>query len=295
MIRSLASTFALLLATAAVADPPKPVTPASVLADAPAADWQAVPPDHLMVMTLQGGARVVILLATDFAPGHVHNIETMAKAHWYDGLWIDRVQDGYVTQWGDPDDKKTLPPGVIAKTAAEYERAATGVPFTKLPYRDTYAAEVGLSGAWPVAREGGQAWLTHCYGMVGVGRSNNPDNGNGMELYAIIAQPALQLDRNITVVGRVLSGMEHLTALPRGQGAMGFYDSKDKMLPITSVRMASDLPAAEQPRFEMLNSGSPSFAAWVKIKANRKDDFYLRPAGALDLCSALPPVRERKK
>ncbi|NIJ09043.1 peptidylprolyl isomerase [Sphingomonas vulcanisoli] len=295
MIRSLTPALALLVATAALAaDPPKPATPASVLERAPAGDWAPVPLDHLMVMELAGGGRVAILLAPEFAPGHVGNIEAMAKAHWYDGLWIDRVQDGYVTQWGDPDDKKPLPPGAVEKLPAEYERPVAGLAFKALPYRDTFAPQVGLVGPWPVARDGATAWLTHCYGMVGVGRSNSPDNGNGMELYTIIAQPARQLDRNITVVGRVLWGMEHLTALPRGQGAMGFYDAKVKMLPIVRVTMANELPASDRPHLEMLRSDSASFDAWVHIKANRKDDFYVRPAGAIDLCSALPPVREIK-
>lgn len=296
MIRMLAPALALLLvAPAMAAEPPKPTTPASVLADAPAGDWAAIPADHLMVMELRGGGRVAILLAPDFAPAHVANIETMARSGWYDGLWVDRVQDGYVTQWGDPDDKKPLPPGAVAKVPAEYQRPAAGLAFKALPYRDTYAAEVGLANGWPVAREGGQAWLTHCYGMVGVGRDNAPDTGNGMELYTIIAQPARQLDRNIAVVGRVVLGMEHLTALPRGTAAMGFYEKKEAMLPIVRVRMASALPPAERPALEMLRSDSGSFAAWVKIKASRKDDFYVRPAGAVDLCSALPPVREAKR
>ena len=292
MIPPLASALALLVATAdPAADPPKPVTPVSVLEHAPAAAWAPVPPDHLMVMTLKGGAHVSILLASDFAPGHVSNIEAMATAHCYDGLCVDRVQDGYVTQWGDPDDKKTMPPGTQEKLADEYDRPAAGLAFKALPYRDTYASVVGLIGPWPVAREGATAWLTHCYGMGGVGRGNAPDNGNGMELYTIIAQPARQLDRNITVVGRVISGMEHLTSLPRGQGAMGFYDKKELMLPIVSVRMARDLPVAERPRFEMLRPESATFDAWIHARANRKDDFYVRPAGAVDLCSALPPVR----
>ncbi|WP_174275136.1 peptidylprolyl isomerase [Sphingomonas bacterium] len=290
MIRTFAPAFALALSTPAFAAAP-PVTPTTILADAPAADWVAISPDHLMVMELADGGRVAILLAPRFAPVHVANIEAMARTHWYDGLWIDRVQDGYVTQWGDPDGKKPLPAGTVAKPPAEYERAAAGLAFKPLPYRDTFAPQVGIADGWPAAREGGRAWLTHCYGMVGVGRDNAPDTGAGTELYAIIGQPARALDRNIAVVGRVVSGIDRLAALPRGAGAMGFYDKPAAMLPITRVRLAVDLPEGERPRLEMLRAESASFAAWVRAKANRKDDFYVRPAGAIDVCSVLPPVR----
>src|SRR5581483_4138859 len=143
----------------------------------------------------------------------------------------------------------------------------------------------------PVAESGGEAWLAHCYGMVGVGRDVNPDTGTGAELYAVIGQPPRQLDRNIAVVGRVLSGMPLLAAMPRGQGDLGFYANPAQRIPIKSVRLAADLPPAQRPRFEVLKTYSPTFHAWMQVKANRQDDFFLRPAAGLDLCSALPPVR----
>jgi len=281
---------AALLLTAA-APPPKPVTPTSVIASAPASAWRELPADDLMVMDLKGGGQVVVLLATRFAPAHIGNIKTMAKAGYYDGLWIERVQDGYVVQWGDPDANKPQPAGVKPHLPAEYDFPAASVPIKPLPFRDAYAAKVGWSGGWPVASDGKATWLTHCYAMVGVGRNLAPDTGDGAELYAIIGQPARALDRNITVVGRVLAGMEQIAGLPRGTGDLGFYKTLEERLPIVRVRFASDIAPAERPRFAMLDTASPSFAAWLHVKANRKDDFYIRPAGALDICSALPPVK----
>ena len=127
--------------------------------------------------------------------------------------------------------------------------------------------------------------------MVGVGRDLNPDTGTGAELYAVIGQPPRGLDRNIAVVGRVLEGMDILAALPRGPGDMGFYADPDQRIPILSVRIAPDLPPAERPRFQVLKTCSATFRAWLHVKANRQDTFFLRPAGALDVCNALPPVR----
>jgi peptidylprolyl isomerase len=280
----------------AAAQKSAPVTPASVLAAAPAADWAAIAPDDLLLIELADGGRVAIALAPAFAPVHIANIRTLARAGWFDGLAIDRVQDGYVTQWGDIDDKKPLPTaGIVTPTPAEYERPAAGLAVQPLPYRDTFAERTGYVGPFPVGVEGGQAWMTHCYGIVGSGRNNNPDAGTGAEFYAVIGHSPRQLDRNIALVGRVVDGMERLTALPRGTAEMGFYAEPKQRTGIVRERIAADVPAGERPAFEYLRPNSASFRAWLHAKANRKDDFYLRPAGVIDLCGALPPVRAVQK
>jgi peptidylprolyl isomerase len=283
--------LAAIIATTAAVSAPAPITPASVLAAAPDGDWATIDPNQLLVIDLAGGGRVVILLADAFAPVHVGNMRKLAAAHWYDGLAIERVQDNYVVQWGDPDGKKPLPEGIVKAPPAEYERAAAGLPFAPLPYPDPYATSVGVSGAMPVGEAGGKAWLTHCYGIVGVGRDLSPDTGTGAELYAVIGTPPRALDRNIAVVGRVLTGMDRLAALPRGTADLGFYADPKQRTPIERVRVAADLPAAEQPHMQVLRETSASYRAWVHAKANRQDTFFVRPAGALDVCNAMPPVR----
>ena len=74
---------------------------------------------------------------------------------------------------------------------------------------------------------------------------------------------------------------------------MGFYKDKAQYVPIASIRMASDMPASERPSFEYLDPASPAFAAWLHVKANRKDDFYEVPAGGVDICNAQVPVRKK--
>lgn len=281
-----------MIGTAAAPQPASaPVTPGAIVAAAPAGDWTAVDPRDLLVMDLGGGGRVAIMLAPDFAPAHVANIRQLAQAHWFDGLAIDRVQDDYVTQWGDADGRKALPAALPAKLTAEYERAAVGLSLTALPYRDSFAPRIGYVAAFPVAEDGGRAWLTHCYGIVGVGRDLAPDTGSGAELYAVIGHAPRALDRNIALVGRVVAGMERLAALPRGTGDLGFYADPAQRVPIARLRLAIDLPAAERPAFQYLRPDSASFAAWVRVRANRHDAFFERPAGAVDLCNAMPPVR----
>jgi peptidylprolyl isomerase len=153
----------------------------------------------------------------------------------------------------------------------------------------------GYSGGWPIGYdpERGRAWLTHCYATVGVGRDLAPDTGTGGELYAVIGHAPRHLDLNIAVVGRVIDGFEALTARRRGTEALGFIKDPRQHVPITSVRLAADIPAGERPRYEVMRTESPAFAAYVTGRANRGGSFFNRPAGGVDLCNALVPVRRK--
>ena len=285
----LVSTLALIAAAPA----PKPVTPSDIIAAAPASAWRTIPPEDLLVMQLKNGSRVVIQLAPEFAPVHVANIRALAKAHWWDKASIYRVQDDYVVQWGKNESDDALPADVVAKPPAEYTRSLKGLSIHPLGYPDAYAPSAGFAAGWPIGYDskGGTANLVHCYGYVGVGRDLSPDTGTGGELYAVIGQAPRHLDRNIAVVGRVIDGIENMSSLPRGTEALGFYKERSQDVPIASVRLASDLPAGERPSFEYLDTSSAAFADYVHARANRKDDFFIRPAGGVALCNAPVPVR----
>ena len=155
---------------------------------------------------------------------------------------------------------------------------------------DPYADFPGFAAGWPIAGSNG-VWPLHCYGAVGVGRNMSPDTGSGAELYAVIGHAPRHLDRNIAVVGRVISGIEHLSSLPRGTGPLGFYEDAAERVAITSIRIATELPAAQQPRFEYLSTESESFARYADARANRRDPFFIRPAGGADICNIPVPVR----
>jgi len=283
---------ALLLAGAAPAK--KPPTPNDIVAAAPASAWKTIPADDLLVLDLQNGGRVVVQLAPRFAPVHVANIRALARSSYWDGAAVYRVQDNYVAQWGNNESEKPWPDGVTPKPPAEYTRPLKGLRVTPLGHDDSYAPRAGFADGWPVAYspKGGWANLAHCYGTVGVGRNLSPDTGTGGELYAAIA-PLRHLDRNIAVVGRVIDGIANLSALPRGTEALGFYKDKSLYVPIARVRLASTMPAGERPAYEYLDTRSASFAAYLRVRANRKDDFYIRPAGGVDLCNVNVPVRKK--
>lgn len=269
-------------------------TMADVLAASKPSDWRPLDPNNTLYMDLPKG-RVVIELQPDFAPKHAVNLRALARAKYFDGLAITRSQENYVVQWGDSSAKKPLGE---AKSALppEFTRPAAGLPFTVLPDPDTYAAQTGFVNGFPAARESaqGSAWLVHCYGMVGAGRDNDVGSGNGAELYVVNGNSPRNLDRNITVVGRVVQGMELLSTMPRGHGAMGFYEKEEERTPITQVRLAADVPKGERANLEVLRTDTQTFTDLVESRRNRQDEWYKVPAGRIDVCNVPLPVRKVK-
>lgn len=265
---------------------------AEVLAASKSADWRPLDPDNTLYLELTSG-RVIIELAPAFAPRHVANIKTLVREAYFDGLSINRVQDNYVVQWGDADEKRSV--GSATPTLmAEFTRPITrDLPFTRLPDGDGYAPQVGFSGGFWAARDPkkGKAWLAHCYGMLGVGRDVGQDSGGGTELYVVIGHAPRHLDRNITLAGRVVQGMELLSTLPRGTGPLGFYEKPGERVTIKSMRIAADVPVAEQSKLEVIRTDTPTFATLIESRRNRRDDWYIVPAGHVELCNVPIVVR----
>lgn len=284
-----------LLALTAATQAAAPKTPNDVVAAAPASAWRTIPAEDLMVMELAGGGQVVIQLAPAFTPVHAANMRAFARAGWWNEgkAAIYRVQDNYVVQWGRNETEDPMPAGVVKLPPHEYHRRLRGLAVRALGYADQYAPRAGFALGWPIAFDpkAGTANLTHCYGYVGVARDLAPDTGSGSELYAIIGHAPRALDRVIAVVGRVVGGMEKMSAFPRGTEALGIYKDRSQDIRIESVSMASDMPAAGRPSFQYLDTQSASFAAYLRLRANRKDAFFTRPAGGVDLCSVTIPIR----
>ena len=268
-----------------------------VLDASTAADWRTLDPASTLYLELASG-RVVIELAPQFAPRHVANIRTLAKAGYWDGLAIVRSQDNFVVQWGDPTDAEKEPAKVRslgtaeAKLPAEFTTPAKDLDFTRLPDVDGWAKQVGFVDGFPVGRDPTVGtWLAHCYGTVGAGRNNAPDSSTGAELYVVTGQSPRQLDRNITTVGRVVKGMELLSALPRGMGGGGFYEFPDQYTFIRSIKLASEVPEAERSQLQVMRTDTATWTALVESRRNRRDDWYRHPAGHIDLCNVPVPVR----
>ncbi|MEM9086347.1 MAG: peptidylprolyl isomerase [Pseudomonadota bacterium] len=335
------AAFALTLPALAQESEPPPPSPSDIVNAAPQEAWKVITPEDLLVMTLapsaDGAERKVIiqLMPEPFSQGWVANIRTLARARWYDGISVNRVQDNYVVQWGDPNydnpesggEAKRLPEGLKVMGEDEYsvgdiggkdwrpffELEELGYDLSRWERSDLYAPAVGFVAGWPLGHaifasnmpvfdSNGDAlpnipakrwWPVHCYSMVGVGRNYSPDTGSGAELYTVIGHAPRHLDRNIALVGRIIEGMEHLSSLPRGKGALGFYakEEADKRTPILSIRVASDLPEDDRPQFEYLSTESESFARYAEARANRRDPFFITPAGGADICNIPVPIR----
>lgn len=230
---------------------------------------------------------------------------------------------GYDNPESGETEQKALPEGLEVVPESEYSAqiiirdrdkflAKIDRSFRK---RDQYASAKFFLQGWPLASEYVQhtpiqicddqgeckpapadyykeaAWPIHCYGAVGVGRNLSPNTGSGAELYTVIGHAPRHLDRNIAVVGRIVEGIEHLSSLPRGKGQLGFYADASKRVPIQSIRLGNDLTEAERPKFEYLETDSKAFAQYADARANRRDPFFIKPAGGTDICNIPVPVR----
>ncbi|TFW17301.1 peptidylprolyl isomerase [Duganella callida] len=296
---ALATSLGAALCSASAADLPVRPSASDLIKTSQPSDWRPLNPENTLYMELPAG-RVVIELAPEFAPQNVANIKTLVREHYFDGLAILRSQDNYVAQWGDPN-AETQPKSLgsaKAKVAGEFSvPMANDKHFVRQKDFDGYAPQIGHSNGFPVGRDpkSKTTWLAHCYGMVGVGRDNDTDSGNGAELYAVTGHAPRHLDRNITVVGRVIAGMPLLTTLTRGSEAMGFYGGKDARTPITSVRFESEVPEAERSHLEVMRSEAPIYQSILEAQRNRGGPWNKYAANYLELCNAMIPVRERPK
>jgi len=280
-----------LVAVCAAAEDDAP-TMASVLAEATASDWQLLDQSNLLYLFLDD-AVVVFEMARSFAPEHIANIETLVEQRYFDGLAIVRSQDNYVVQWGDPaagtGQARTL--GAAATTLEpEFFRDFAGLSMVVLDSRDAYAPQVGFAAGMPVGTDGERAWLAHCYGMLGAGRATEPDSGNGAELYVVTGHSPRHLDRNVTLIGRTVYGIEQLSSLPRGRGALGFYESDKDRVPIVKIRFGDELPPDERIALRRLRTDTRTFADLIEARRNRLEDWFVDPAGHIELCNVPIPV-----
>ncbi|MDH3225092.1 MAG: peptidylprolyl isomerase, partial [Gemmatimonadota bacterium] len=270
------------------------LTTAEVTAAAADDEWRDLDPEYTVYMELEGG-RVVMELAPEFAPRHVENVRALVRGGYFDGGAVTRSQDNYVVQWArrSLDEGQALPDGIHGALPAEFEVAARGLPFTPIPDGDVYAPEAGFVRGFPSGRDPqtGTLWMAHCYGVVGVPRGNDPESGSGQGLYAVIGHAPRHLDRNLSMVGRVVAGMEHLSTLPRGTESLGRYESRDEWVTIESVRLESDVPVVERTPLQVLRTDSRSFSDLILAARSRHEQFFVYPTHRIDLCNVPVPTR----
>ena len=270
-------------------------TPREILAAAPADHWKPIPVSDLMIFALPDAADgtkreiVIQLLPAKLSGGHVRNVRKLAKARWWDGTKIYRVAKNFVTQFGGNPDAKKLPKGLETVPESEYFNAAMAAkrtadmdalkaayeysnqyqgtkikPLMKMIFENAGADSVGFGGGWPIGMKGGKAYPITCRGSLSPAHYDPPDTGSGSEISIITGEAARNLDTTFGMVGRVIDGLEHAQQLPLGDAPGGFYSDKSRYIKIQSIRLASELPEAEQPRYEYLASYSPSLLQYIE-------------------------------
>ncbi|PKP87681.1 MAG: peptidylprolyl isomerase [Alphaproteobacteria bacterium HGW-Alphaproteobacteria-17] len=160
-----------------------PALAAEATAETPAApamspDQYINNPEYMLNLDLSTGGRVVIQLYPNVAPGHVERLKQLARAGFYDGVKFHRVIDGFMAQTGDP--------------------TATGQGGSQLP---DLKAEFNPT--------------PHLRGTVSMARAESEDSANSQ--FFIMFQPRFSLDRRYTAFGRVVSGMQYVDAIQKGE------------------------------------------------------------------------------
>ncbi|WP_158085648.1 peptidylprolyl isomerase [Henriciella aquimarina] len=252
--------------------------------------WRAVDPDNLLLIETEEGT-VTIELNPGFAPNHVERIRKLAQSGILNGEHFYRVIDGFVAQAGVNEEVSALDWPALE---AENDRAYGNEGFIALGNRDLFAPEVGHIEGFPVARNQllQQEWLLHCPGAVAMARDTGPDTGS-TEFY-IVLDAQRYLDRNLTVFGRVIDGMEHVQAFPRGDRSVenGVLQPPEAGETILDFYIASDLPEDERPQWQVMQTNSIAFEDFKVAKRIRNEEFFYRtPPAILDICSFQVPAR----
>jgi peptidylprolyl isomerase len=271
----------------------QPVTVAPVVVTPPAAivvstptspaDWRSLNPENTLILETDKG-RVVIELRPEFAPLAVGRIKRLARTGVYDNLQFHRVIDGFIAQTGNPnnlDGSKSLEPDLprefTFRLGAEIPRAQLARPqgesegfIGAQPYVAVDEVRMAMSPDRRVS-----AWGAFCAGVVAMGHEADPDGGNSE--FFIMRASTRSLDRNYSVVGRVVMGLDVVRGLTAGDPPM----QPNRMI---KARIMADLPDAQRPQIAVLNTLSPSFRALAEqVRAIKGADF--------SICDVEAPVR----
>ena len=177
-------------------------------------------PENVLLLDLSDGGRVAIRLMPQWAPHHVERIKTLVAQGFYNGQIFHRVIDGFMAQTGDP--------------------TGTGQGGSQLP---DLQAEFNT--------------MPHLRGTVSMARTNDPNSANSQ--FFIVFYPRFALDKKYTVFGRVISGMQYVDAIHRGEPpedptkiVQASLASENKPAPAAPVAPAA--PALKAPSVSELNS-----------------------------------------
>lgn len=271
--------------------------------------WNMPDPENTVYLQMQEGT-VVIELNPTFAPKTVAYFKSLLEEQFYRGTSFYRVIDGFVAQGGDESD---IDGSQITKTLkAEFEidwpkkpedkkKAKNWQPMSWTPVQtdDMFAPFTGFIDGFPAARDekkGGKAWLTHCPGTVAMARNDDPDS-SATDFYIVIGQAPRYLDRNLTVFGRVVWGMDVVQRIKRGPTLdNGIIEEDLERSWIKRMRLASSLEPDERLDIWVADTNNQGFKKSLKERRDRKHKFFHhKPPRVLDICQVPVPARLEKQ
>ena len=127
-------------------------------------------------------------------------------------------------------------------------------------------------------------------------RNEDPDSG-GTDFYIVIGQAPRYLDRNLTVFGRVVWGMDVVQRIKRGPALENGIIEKDlDRTWIKRMRLASNIDSEQRPDIYVADTNSAGFKKMINERRNRKQKFFHhKPPKVLDICQVPIPARLEKK
>jgi peptidylprolyl isomerase len=272
------------------------LAPATAQQAAPAfapSDWRTPDPENVLVIDTSKG-RIVLEMAPDLAPAHAERVRLLARRGFYDGHQFFRVINGFMAQTGDPENKGTggseLPD---LKAEFEFRRGAADgfVLHERLPAGGgAGVTETGFYGVMPVrtgpamqmmASIDGKTfgWGLFCPGVAGMARAQSPDSANSQ--FFLMRDTYPSLNSQYTAWGRVISGLDVVRAIKAGPEDSVVPEPRDSM---TRVRVLADIPAAERPKVQVIDTRSPGFKAYVEAERTKR-------GGVLTVCDVTIPAK----
>lgn len=261
--------------------------PSTIIAKANEQSWRKLDLENTLLVELNTGTAVIEMNPT-LAPNHVDNTKKLIRSGFYEGLNFYRFVEGFVAQGGDMSGDKKVVSGSRSIPSERYKQTQKPIDIVTVSDNDGYAKRTGFLNGFAVAQneQGTQTWQTHCPGALGMARETALDSG-GTEFYVVLGHAPRYLDRNITVYGRVISGLEHFLQLSREPKKEG-----TPFNPIKSIQVASDVKTSKAHHLRVLKTNTAEFKELIAARKNRPEDWFVETPNFVDVCNVAIPTKQ---
>ncbi|GHB01556.1 peptidyl-prolyl cis-trans isomerase [Algimonas arctica] len=240
----------------------------------PETAWRTVEADNLMLIDTAYGV-IGVELFPEIAPNHVAQVKALVRDGFYDGVVFHRVIVGFMNQTGDGQNGNGTGDSELPDIAAEFTfRRGEDMGVTLVSSRGSERQQIatGFYKGLPVASQPiSQAILTkdgkvaafglHCKGVTSMARTSEPNSANSQ--FFLMRGKAEHLDAQYSVWGATVMGYDYLTSFKVGVvGEDGFVPDQ-----MNNVKIAADLPEADRPTVQVLDTTSDAFTNWISTQS----------------------------